>query len=342
VSRGPSPIVRRRRLGAELRRLREVANLTGDQVIARVGWASASKLSRLENGRSRPDVADVLDLLDLYAVTGPDRDELVAIARDASNRQWLREYPVMTHRQRGYAELESGCVDIREFAPAIVPGLLQTPAYARVRILSAQPLQLPDGDRGLDPEVEVAARLARQKILSRGLEPPEYEAVLAETALTARGGPVEVMHEQLNYLRQLAALPNVTLRVLTRDATIGEFYLPHTAFSLYRFADPADPETVAVEALAHDLVLTERPEITRYKLLFDWLRQAALTAEESLYWLDAAPDRLVVGEAPAVTGTPEVLSGKPEVAGNSGATVVNGRSAPRPRRSEPASKHPRD
>jgi len=330
VSRGPSPIVRRRRLGNELRRRRELAGLTGDQVIARVGWASASKLSRLENGRSRPDVADVLDLLDLYEVSGPEREELVAIARDASNRQWLREYPVMTHRQKGYAELESGCVDIREFASVIVPGLLQTPGYARVRIMSSQPLQDPDGDRALDPEAEVAARLARQKILNRGLDPPQYEAVLAETALTANGGPSAVMREQIDHLCKLAQLPNVTLRVLRRNATVADFYLPHTSFSLYRFADPADPETAAIEALAHDLVLTEKAEIARYKVLFDWLRQAALTPEESLAWLTEA----AAGPNPVPTREP-----KPDV------TVVNGspaRNAPRARRSEPAAKHPHE
>src|SRR5262245_44591449 len=85
VSRTPSPILRRRRLGSELRSRREAAGLTGDQVVSRIGWASASKLSRLENGRSRPDLGDVLDLLDLYGVSGAARDDLIAIARDAAN-----------------------------------------------------------------------------------------------------------------------------------------------------------------------------------------------------------------------------------------------------------------
>jgi transcriptional regulator with XRE-family HTH domain len=317
VSRGPSPIVRRRRLGADLRRLREAAGLTGDQVIARVGWASASKLSRLENGRSRPDLADVLDLLDAYGVDGQERDDMIAVARDAGNtRGWLREYPVMTQRQRGYAELESGCADIREYAPAIVPGLLQTPGYARVRILSSRAFSEPVGDRQLDPEAEVAARLARQAILNRPIDPPEYEAVLDEAALTARGGPAEVMREQLAHLAALAQLPNVTVRVLPREATIGEWYLPHTAFSLYRFADPGDPETLAVEALATDLLLTEKADIARYTLVFEWLRGASLTPDLSHKWL-----------AEAAASTPN---------------VPGRRSAPRPRQSHPAGKRARD
>jgi transcriptional regulator with XRE-family HTH domain len=321
VSRGHSPIVRRRRLGAELRRLREAVGLTGEQVIARVGWASASKLSRLENGRSRPDVADIFDLLDVYGVTGPERDALVAVARDAGNRGWIREYAVMTDRQRKYAELESGCVHIREYAPAIVPGLLQTPGYTRVRIHSSRALAAHDatdpapsatrmrratrpspasrpgasvqslsgrGDRQVDPEAEVAARLARQAILTRAIDPPQYEAVLDEAALGPRGGPPDVIREQLTHLATLAQLPNVTLRVLPRDATIGEWYLPHTGFSLYRFADPADPETAAVEALANDLILTEKPDIARYTHVFTWLRAAALSPELSYNWLAGA------------------------------------------------------
>lgn len=296
MSRGPSPIVRRRRLGTELRRRREAAGLTGDQVIARVGWASASKLSRLENGRSRPDLGDVLDLLDLYGVSGSERDEIVAITRDAANtRGWLREYPVMTQRQRGYAELESGAVDIREYAPAIVPGLLQSPAYARTRILSSAGLREPGGVR--DPEAEVAARLARQAILSREVEPPGYDAVLDEAALDGRGGPAEVMREQLDHLCRLTERGNVTIRVLPRHTMVAQWYLPHTAFSLYRFADPADPETAAVEALATDLILTEQPDVAPYTVVFEWLREAALAPQLSLEWLREAA--LVADGAPA-------------------------------------------
>lgn len=292
----PSPILRRRRLGAELRRLREAARLTGDQVIERVGWASASKLSRLENGRSRPDLQDVLDLLDLYGVTGAQRDELATITNEAGDmRGWLRSYPVMTQRQRGYAELEAGCADIREYSPVIVPGLLQTPGYARVRIVSSRPLMTvaaePDRTGTDDPETEVAARLARQSLLTRDVDPPRYTAVLEEGALGRRAGPPDVLRAQLNQLCRLAELPNVTLQVLPREATISNWYLPHTAFSLYRFADPQDPETLAIEGLSTNLVLTDRDEISRYTVVFEWLQAAAYTPEETLSWLAEAAGR---------------------------------------------------
>jgi len=167
-----------------------------------------------------------------------------------------------------------------------VPGLLQTAAYAEVRILSSLALrQVEATEPAPATETEVAARVARQVILTRSTDPTRYEAVIEEGALAGRGGPPEVMRDQLRHLHQLASLPNVTLRVLPSNATIGDRYLPHTPFSIYRFADPADPETVAVEAVGSDLVSSETPSVRRYSMVFSWLREAALSAEESLAWL---------------------------------------------------------
>ncbi|MFK3982992.1 helix-turn-helix domain-containing protein [Micromonospora sp. NPDC050397] len=282
--------MRRRRLGLELRRLRESARLTGDQVIDHLGWASASKLSRLENGRSRPDPRDVRDLLELYGVTGPLRDQLEAITREAGDvRSWLRSYRAMTPRQRGFAELEAGCADIREYSPFVVPGLLQTREYARTRIISFRPLGNHSGDPEKsdvdDPEIEVEARMARQQRLLREDDSPRYAAVLEEAALSRRAGPPEVVRAQLNQLCKLAALPNVTLQVLTTNARIANWYMPHTGFSLYRFADPQDPETLAIEGHSTNQVLNDRDELDRYTVVFDWLQSAALSPEDTLSWL---------------------------------------------------------
>lgn len=275
--------MRRQRLGTELRRLRELSGLTGDQVVSSVGWAAKSKLSRLENGRSRPDLSDILDLLDLYEVRGRDRDQLVAIARDAGNtRRWLRAYPVMTQRQRGYAELEAGSARIFEYAASIVPGLLQTPEYARLRILSSP---ASDSCDPCESDVEVAARLARQTILSRDADAPSYEAIVEEQALLGRGAPEDVRAGQLSHLAAIASLPNVTIRVLVSQAVVGPHFVPYTGFSIYHFADPDDPETVAVETLARELVLSDRPSVHRYTQVFGWLRQSALDPQESRTWL---------------------------------------------------------
>ncbi|MTK00965.1 helix-turn-helix transcriptional regulator [Micromonospora sp. CP22] len=307
----PSPILRRRRLGGELRRLRESAGLTGDQVIERVGWASASKLSRLENGRSRPDPGDVRDLLDLYRVDDAVRAELLSITQEAGDmRGWLKRYPAMTQQQRGFAELEAGCAEISEYNPVLVPGLLQTTGYARMRISSAwqvdQAAGVPEADNEI--ETEIKARLARQSALTRETDPPRYTAVLEESALGRRAGPPEVLREQLAQLCELALLPNVTLHVLPRDAPIGQWYLPPTAFSLYRFADPHDPETLAIEGGFTDVMSTDAITINRYKVVFEWLCTAALSASDTLSWLMESSGQL------SAAATPPTVAGGPATA----------------------------
>ncbi len=287
MQRTPSPVMRRRRLGLELRRLRLAAGLTGDQVVEQVGWAAKSKLSRLENGRSRPDLADILDLLDLYQVEGEVREELVGIAREAGNNRWLRAYPVMTARQRGYAELEGSAVHILEFSLTTIPGLLQTAEYARIRIMSAHGLHLlpQQTPTRREAEAEIEARLARQAILTREVEPPMYDAVIDQNALSARCAPTDVLSGQMIHLRAVASLPNVTLRVLPAHARVADFYQPQHGFSMYAFADPRDLQTVAVEALASDLILTDRAAASRYATVYEWLQQAALTPEATVEWL---------------------------------------------------------
>lgn len=284
--------MRRRRLGAELRRLREAAGLTGEQVIDKLGWASASKLSRLENGRSRPSLDDIENLLDLYQVAATERSMLLDVARGAAEhtRAWLRAYATMTPRQQEFAELEAGCAEICEYAPVIVPGLLQTAEYARVRFQAARPLKRQSAaeHQELDEsEEEVAARLARQALLIRGDDPPQYQAVLEETAISARTCPPDVLYQQLEHLRRIAELPNVTLRILAPSAVIGNWYLPETPFSIYRFAERDDPSAVAVETLSSNLVLDETA-LDKYSTVFTWLCAAARSPEESLRWLDEA------------------------------------------------------
>ncbi len=297
-----SPIFRRRRLGTELRRYRELANLTGDQVIERIGWASASKLSRLENGRSRPELRDIEDLLDIYGVTGVERRELLDIAEGARDmRSWLRSFQTMTPRQLKYAELEAGCAEIREYSPVVIPGLLQTREYTRVRFVSSLGLSDPD-ERGTDdigdPDTEVQARLARQSVFTRESDAPMYEAILDEGALSSRAGPPDVIRNQLLHLCRLSELPNVSIRMIPRDTVLPGNYLPHTGFSLYRFADDRDPETLAIEGLSTNFMVSERKDLYSYKVLFEWLQGVALSADATLSWLADAAGRASGGFAP--------------------------------------------
>lgn len=271
-----SPMVRRQRLGAELKALRLGKGLTGEQVADRLGWLSNSKVSRLELAQSRPNLADIMDMLDLYEVAGAKREELIAVARDAANiTGWWRSVAGMHQRQRSCAELETGAAEIWEYTQFLIPGLLQTKAYATVRTNSGRELY-PD----LDPDVDAGARASRTDILSRA-DPPRYKAIVEEAALRRSVAPSVVMAGQLEQLAHLVQLPNVGLRVLPLSARVADFYVPHSSFSLYRFRDPGDPETVVLETLTSDVHLRDEEDVRLYKRIFGWMRDAALSEDAS-------------------------------------------------------------
>lgn len=122
-----SPFVRRRRLGAELRTLREQSGMTADELARRI-YRSRMTISKLENARCRPDIGDVVKIMKILGVTGDRFDALFKIACDAAERGWWDSYgDAMGPRQRIYADLESGAASIREYNQFTIPGTLQTP-----------------------------------------------------------------------------------------------------------------------------------------------------------------------------------------------------------------------
>ncbi|MFG1674998.1 DUF5753 domain-containing protein [Micromonospora sp. NPDC049282] len=272
-----SPVVRRVRLGVELRRLRRRESLTLEQVCVRLGWASTSKLSRIELGQSRPDLADILDLLDVYEVPPHQRDDLIVIARDAATgRGWSKALGEMGERQRAYAELEAGAERIVEYQPALVPGLLQTPAYARLRVAAGASLA-----SEVDVEADVRARAVRQELLVRP-EPPHYTALLDERACEPAGLPTEVWREQVRHLLVLAERSHVTVRVLPGGASSGDDLHPLAPFSYYAYPDPDDPRTVLVETLTTDLRLVAEADVARYEQVIERLLAVALPEDATV------------------------------------------------------------
>nr|MDT0659548.1 helix-turn-helix transcriptional regulator [Micromonospora sp. DSM 115978] len=271
-----SPTIRRQRLGHELRLLRRNEGLTLEQVCEQLDWASTSKLSRIELGQSRPDLADVMDVLDVYTISPAEREKLIIIARDAAaTRGWWRALGDMGRRQRAYAELEASAATIFEYHQSLVPGLLQTPEYARVRVRSGQDVY---GDLNVD--VDARARTARPALLRRE-QPPRYEAVLDEAVLRRAVAPPDVRQGQLRHLLALARLPSVSLQVLPFDARLHDWFTPHTTFSIYTFPDPADPRTVVLETLTSDIHLTDDEDVVLYARIGRWLQEAALSPAES-------------------------------------------------------------
>lgn len=264
----PSPTVRRKRLTVELRRLREKAGLTCEDVGHRLE-CSGTRISRMETGRIGARPGDVRELLEIYGVTGADADSLVQLARDARRKGWWHAYArVLPPWFEAYVGLESDAAGLRDFQPSVVPGLLQTEDYACAVLREA-----PHAGRGEDIDLQVALRMRRQAILDQA-SPPQVQVVLSESALRAQVGGPAIMRAQLLRLADLGARPDLTLQVLPlRTAAHAQ---PVSPFTMLEFADSADPTVVYLEHLTGSLLLEDEEEVRRYRAVFDHLRAAAL------------------------------------------------------------------
>ncbi|HEY2522880.1 MAG TPA: helix-turn-helix transcriptional regulator [Streptosporangiaceae bacterium] len=271
------PTVRQRRLAQALRELRHEAGLTQDAVGARMGWHT-SKLFRLENARSpRVDWLDVKELMDMYGVRSPHREALIQLAKDARMMGWWTPYrDVFTG---SYVALEDESSAMRLYCPELVPGLLQTEAYARAVIRAVRP--------GYDEEsVErrVAARLTRQKVLLGRVSPPDLVVVLNEAVLRRLVGDRYVMAAQLEALHAAARQRRVSLRMLPFSA--GAHASLEGGFVLIQFPGEADPDVVYVEGIMGDLYLESVEEVKRYQSAFERIQAVALSPEETLTLAD--------------------------------------------------------
>jgi transcriptional regulator with XRE-family HTH domain len=207
-----SPTVRRRRLAAELRRLRERAGLTGEEVAERLGW-SGSKVSRIELYRTGVKTADLTRLLQLYGVSQGHQAELLALSREPRRKGWWEAYSdALPEEYAAYIVLEAEAVAVECWSAQLVHGLLQTADYARAIIEAHM-----DSTAGLPPgkiRQRVATRLERQQVLSRGERPLELSVVLDQSVLLRQVGDAAVMRAQLEHLLAVSEQPNVTISVL--------------------------------------------------------------------------------------------------------------------------------
>ena len=270
----PSPTVRRRRLGIELRRLREQARLTCEGVGQRLD-CSGTRISRRETGRISARPGDVRELLEVYGVTGNRADELVELAREARRKGWWHQFgPVTPSWLEPYLGLEAEAARLRDFQSMVPPGLLQTEDYARAILRAAA-----GAGPGDDIEQQVALRMARQQVLG-GTAPPELCLVLSEGVLRVQVGGPEVMRGQLRKLAEVAGRGQVTLQVLPLRAAAQAQAV--SSFTMLDFADPADPSVVYTEHLTGGLVLDDPDEVRTYSALFDQLRAEALGTGQSI------------------------------------------------------------
>jgi transcriptional regulator with XRE-family HTH domain len=277
----PGPTVQRRRLGIELRRLREAAGKTIDEV-AQVLECSDSKVSRIENGQVSASPRDVRDMLAFYDVDVERREELIEFARSARKRGWWEAYsdtpavPVVG--------LEVSANHILAYEPTLVYGLLQTQDYARAVIRAVRPELTSD-------QVERWAqfRMVRQELLTQD-DPPEVDVILDECVLHRPVGGRAMMRNQLQHLIELTALPNLTLQIL--PLSIGEHSAMGGAFHVYRFAEQTDPDVVYLEQTLSDLYLEDAKQVERHGAAFERLRVAALTPQRSASMLSTLVEGL--------------------------------------------------
>jgi transcriptional regulator with XRE-family HTH domain len=283
-----SPTVRRRRLAAELRRLRERAGLTGDEVAEDVGW-SASKVSRIETSQTAPRESDIKKLLALYGIGGRDAEELLALAKEAAGKGWWETYsPTLPPEYSALIGMEAEAQSALSWAAQIVPGLFQTDDYALEVTNGYLERIAPAPPRETRRRVEV--RLARQQVLTRD-NPLQLSAVLDESVLYRRFGDRDVMNSQLKKLLELSERDNISLRILPLE---GRHPIGTGAFVLLRFGDVhrvTHQDVVYIENLTGGRYVEEEEEVYRYQRSFDRLSELALDKAKSQELLIIARDK---------------------------------------------------
>jgi transcriptional regulator with XRE-family HTH domain len=269
-----SPTVRRRRLAAELHRLRQASKLTIEQVAEQLEW-SPGKVSKIENARVSVLPRDARKLLDTYGITeGQERELLLTLARESRERGWWQQYgQAVPEWFATYVGLEAEAAIISVYQAEIVPGLLQTQRYAaalhRAALMKATEEEI---------EQHVAVRMERQARLKQA-DAPQLWVVLNEAALRRIVGERAVMHEQLLRLTEAANAPNITLQVLPFSA--GAHASMDSAFSIVSFDPPTDGDIVYFEHPTCSLYLEKPDEVARYRLVYEHLRAASLSLDES-------------------------------------------------------------
>ena len=271
-----SPTVRRRRLAAELRGIRESRGKSGDAVAAALRW-SPSKISRYERARTGLRPQEVERLLDYYGITGSQRALLLGLAEDAAQKGWWEEFgDSLSEDYQQFIGLEHEATSIAVWHVDVVPGLLQTEAYAR-HIISSYSRVEPIAPGMIGRLVRV--RMQRQQVLGRdGLA---VTAVLDESVLKRRIGDEAVMYDQLQRLAQEAERPNMTLRILplnTQHTVFGE------SFVIFGFGEDSAAmlqDVVSTEQLRSGFTLEGERETYLHRIAFQMLAEASLGPAES-------------------------------------------------------------
>jgi transcriptional regulator with XRE-family HTH domain len=266
-----SPTVRRRRLAAELREIREHKGKSGDSVAAALRW-SPSKISRYERARTGLRPREVERLLDYYQITGPRRAHLLTLAEDAAQKGWWEEFSdSLSEDYQQFIGFEHEATSMSIWHVDVVTGLLQTEDYAR-SIISGYSRVEPMAPRMVERMVSV--RMRRQQVLNR--EGLQLSVVLDESVLRRRIGDDLVMYEQLQRLAQEADRPNLTLRILPLGAAHTVFGESFVIFGFGADSDPMLQDVVSTEQLLSSHTLEGERETYLHRIAFQMLSDQAL------------------------------------------------------------------
>ena len=267
-----NPTVRRRRLGQELRRLREQKGMTAEEVAERL-LVSQSKISRLENGRRSISQRDVRDLCGVYEVADQRMvDSLMEMAKDSRQQGWWHAFGDVPYSV--YIGLETDAASLRVYDPQVIPGLLQTRPYAEALITGALP-ETPSSDI----ENRVQVRLRRQERITALENPLRLWTVLDEAALRRLVGNKLLMREQLESLVEQSQLPHVTVQVIPFE--MGAHPGLNGQYAILEFPDAADSSVVYIEGVTSDLYLEKAQDVQKYSVMYEHLRAQALNVDQS-------------------------------------------------------------
>ena len=277
VSTDEGPTLRRRRLGAELKRCREQAGLTQEHVSRHFEW-HAAKVTRIETARVAVTARDVKDLLALYGVQDEEyREALMTLARLSRERTWWTDYRDVM-RAGKFVGLEAEATLMRAWEPIVLPGLLQTEAYMRALMRTGRSTDSPQSiDR------RVALRLKRQGRLY-GDNPLELSAIIDESVVRRVIGGPDAMDDQLRRLIEAAQLPNVNIQILPFDA--GEHPFLGGSAALLEFRERTHLDVIYLEGLAGDHYEEQHSEVARYRDEFERLSARALDRRLSVKMIE--------------------------------------------------------
>ncbi|MFJ9148580.1 helix-turn-helix domain-containing protein [Streptomyces sp. NPDC102270] len=266
-----NPTLRRRRLGAELRRLRLASGLKSTEVAERL-MVSQPKISHLENGNRAISPRDVRDLCTIYGVTDQQViDSLIQMAKESGQQGWWQAYGDIP--QSVYIALETDAAVLHTYEPMTIPAVLQTPAYAHAVIRETIP----------QPTAEQAARrlkvrLRRQHRIYDLTRPLRLWVVLDESALRRVVGSPDVMREQLEHLKALGTEPHITVQVLPH--TVGAHPGLSGQFSILTFVENPGG-VVYLERFTSDLYLEKPSDVQHYGVMYEHLQALALSPDSS-------------------------------------------------------------